>query len=415
MTTPPTPATPRSDVDLFSDEALLDPYPRLRELRDAGPAVWLDRHGAYAVTRYADVRAVLADDETFVSGQGVGLNEIINAMGPGTTLMSDGEVHRHQREIIGRPLTPSALTDLRPDAQSIAAALADRVVARGTFDAIADLAEVLPATWVPDLLGWPSDGRDRLLDWAAATFDGLGPMNDRAATAGESILDMIRYAQRLTKAELPEGCFAARILRAADAGEIEPARCPMLFIDYLGPSLDTTISAVGNAIWLFATHPDQWDLLRREPKRLKAAFNEVLRLESPINCFTRVATSDAVIGGAGHDGVGHLSHEGGEGVEIPAGSRVLLSFASANRDERRWADPERFDITRESAGQLAFGYGEHACVGMGLARLEGAAVLGALLDRVSRIELADEPTRKINNLIRSFQSLPVTVHPAPRS
>jgi cytochrome P450 len=206
---------------------------------------------------------------------------------------------------------------------------------------------------------------------------------------------MIAYAQQLAGASLPERCFAARILRAAAHGEIDASRCPMLFVDYLGPSLDTTISAIGNAIWLLATHPDQWHLLQDEPHRIKAAFNEALRLESPISCFTRVAEVDAVVGG----------------VELPAGSRVLLSFASANRDERRWQEPERFDITRESAGQLAFGHGEHACIGMGLARLEGAAVLSALVERVSRIELAAEPRRKLNNLIRSFESLPVAVDP----
>jgi len=169
----------------------------------------------------------------------------------------------------------------------------------------------------------------------------------------------------------------------------------MLFIDYLAPSLDTTISAIGNAVWLLATHPDQWRLLRTEPDRIKAACNEVLRVESPISCFSRVAATDAEVGG----------------VAVPAGSRVLVSYASANRDERRWSQPDRFDITRESAGQLAFGHGEHACVGMGLARLELAAVLTALVERVGTISLAGEPVRKPNNLIRSFASLPVEVRP----
>ncbi len=387
---------PRSDVDLFTDEVLLDPYPHLRALRDAGPVVWLAAHEVHAATRYAEVRALLDDDATFVSGEGVGLNDFINQGGRGTTLMSDGAEHAGQREIIGRPLTPRALADLRPDAQALADALVDRLVHRATFDAVPDLAEVLPSTWVPDLLGWPADGRQHLLDWGAASFDGLGPLNDRAVAAGDGILGMTAHAQRLAVAELPEGSFAARILAAAERGEIEPGRCPMMIIDYLAPSLDTTISAIGNALWLFATHPDQWQLLRDEPGRVRKALDEVLRLESPISCFTRVAAVDAVVGG----------------VEIPAGSRVLLSFASANRDERRWDDPERFDITRESAGHVAFGHGEHACVGMGLARLEGAAVLSALVERVATIELAAPPRRKLNNLIRSFASLPLTITPA---
>ena len=400
MTDSRSPDVPHYPHDLFTDAALVDPYPHLRALREAGPVVWLDAHEVYAVARYAQVRAVLDDDATFVSGRGVGLNEVINAMGPGTTLMSDGVEHRTQREIIGRPLAPRALADLRPDAQALADGLVDRLVTHGRFDAVTDLAAVLPATWVPDLLGWPLDGRERLLDWAGATFDGLGPMNDRAAAAGTGVMEMIRYAHQLTGTALPEHCFAARILRAAEQGEIEPDRCPMLFVDYLGPSLDTTVSAIGNAIWLLATHPEQWQLLRDEPGRIKGAVNEALRLESPISCFTRVAAVDTVVGGDD------------DGVVVPAGGRVLVSFASANRDERRWDDPERFDVTRESAGQLAFGHGEHACVGMGLARLEAAAVISALVERVERIELAAEPQRKLNNLIRSMRSLPVVVTPA---
>lgn len=384
---------PRSAVDLFSDAVLDDPYPHLRILRDTGPAVWLDAHEVHAVTRYDDVRAVLADDATFVSGEGVGLNDVINLLGRGTTLMSDADEHRVQREIIGRPLTPRAVAELRPDAQAIADALVDRLVATASFDAVTDLAEVLPTTWVPDLLGWPDDGRDRLLDWAAANFDGLGPLNDRSVAAGDRIVEMSEHAQRLAGLQLPDDCFAARILRAAERGEIEHDRCPMLFIDYLAPSLDTTISAIGNAVYLLATHPDEWRRLRAQPHRVKSAFNEALRLESPINCFTRVAATDTRIGD----------------VPIAAGDRVMLSFASANRDERRWAEPERFDITRENAGQLAFGYGEHACVGMGLARLEGTAVLEALVSRVGNIELAGPPVRARNNLIRSFASVPVTV------
>ncbi len=169
----------------------------------------------------------------------------------------------------------------------------------------------------------------------------------------------------------------------------------MAIIDYLAPSLDTTIAALGNAIWLFATHPDQWELVHRQPERVKSAFNEVLRLESPVSGFTRVTTEPTAIAG----------------VEIPVAARVLVSFASANRDERRWDEPERFDITRNNAGHVGFGYGEHACVGMGLARLEAAAVLTALAERVERFELTAPPVRKLNNLIRAFASVPVAVRP----
>jgi cytochrome P450 len=207
---------------------------------------------------------------------------------------------------------------------------------------------------------------------------------------------MTGYAEQVASSAPPEGSMAAGIIEAAARGDIGRNRCPMAIIDYLGPSLDTTIAALGSAVWLFATHPEQWALVRREPDRVKQAFNEVLRVESPISGFTRVTTRPAEIAG----------------VDLPAGARVLVSFASANRDERRWDAPDTFDVSRNSAGHVGFGYGEHACVGMGLARLEGAAVLSALAARVEGFELTGPPVRKLNNLIRSFASLPVTVTPA---
>jgi cytochrome P450 len=385
---------PTYKVDLFADDALAEPYGHYQNLRELGPVVWLSAHDLYAVSRYADVRSVLDTAEVFCSGQGVGFNDFINTIGQGTTLMSDGDQHRRLRNVIVGPLTPKALAQLTPKAQALADQLADQLVRRGQFDAVSDLAEVLPSTWVPELLGWPDEARGRLVGWGSANFDALGPANSRTDAAGPGLMEMATYAGHLAQSTLPEGSMAAGILAAAARGEIDQAQCPLAIVDYLAPSLDTTISALGNAIWLFATHPDQWQLLRREPDRVKHAFNEVLRMETPISSFTRVATRNTEI----------------EGVEVPAGARVMVSYASANRDERHWDHADTFDITRNSAGQIAFGYGDHACAGMGLARLEGAAVLGALVERVERFELTAPPVRKLNNLIRSFASLPVAIH-----
>jgi cytochrome P450 len=248
---------------------------------------------------------------------------------------------------------------------------------------------------VPELLGWPDDAWGRLVDWGSANFNALGPPNARTGAAGAGLLEMANYAIHLAQTTLPEGSMAAGILTAAARGEIDRAQCPLAIIDYLAPSLDTTISALGNAIWLFATHPHQWKLLRRDRDRVKQAFNEVLRMETPISSFTRVTTETTEI----------------DGVEVPAGARVMVSYASANRDERQWEDADVFDITRNSAGHVAFGYGDHACAGMGLARLEGTAVLGALVERVENFELSAPPVRKLNNLIRSFAALPTAVYP----
>jgi len=387
---------PSYGSDIFSDEALYNPYEHYRALRDLGPVVRLEAYDLLAVARYEDVRRVLGDPQTFCSGEGVGLNDLVNTLGKGNTLMSDGELHRVQREVIGRPLMPRALAELQPGVQALADRLVDTLVPLGTFDAVSELAQPLPVTWVPDLLGWPESARNHLLKWAADSFDALGPANDRCTAAYGGMAEMFQFARDVVAAgELVEGSLAANVVDAAERGEITHEQCPAMLTAYLAPSLDTTISAIGNAIWLFATHPDQWELLRAEPTRVKNAFNEVVRLESPLSCFSRyVATTTEI-----------------SGVTIPRGSRVVVMYASANRDERRWEGADDFDITREVSSHLGFGYGVHACAGMGLARLEGNAVLSSLARKVERLEVGT-PVRKVNNLIRSFSSLPVTVHAA---
>ena len=386
---------PVDHVDLFDEDALLDPYPHYQRLRDLGSVVWLAQHDLYAIPRYEDVRAVLGDPAVFCSGRGVALNDFVNEAGQGTTLASDGELHDHLRRIIGKRLTPKAVSSMRAEVTAAAEAVVDELLERGEFDAVTDLAQRLPMSVVPDMLGWPDEGRHHLLEWGSATFDAMGPSNQRAQRALPTVLEMIEFANHTAATgNLTPGSVGAGILDARDRGDVTAQQCPMLLVDYLGPSLDTTISAIGSAIWLFANHPDQWDLVRRDTGRIPAAFNEALRLETPISSFSRVATRETDIAG----------------VHVPEGARVLVMFASANRDERRWDRPETFDCARNAAAHVGFGYGVHACAGAGLARLEAHAILGALAARVRRFELGT-PIRQTNNLIRAFASLPVSVRP----
>jgi cytochrome P450 len=161
----------------------------------------------------------------------------------------------------------------------------------------------------------------------------------------------------------------------------------------MGPSLDTTIFTTSSAIWLFAQNPEQWRLLRLKPDLIPNAINEVVRLESPLQGWSRVATQDA-----------HF----GECV-MPKGSRAIMLWGSANRDERKWELPDRFDITRRNADHMGFGHGVHTCVGMHLAKMEITALLRALIRRVKRFELG-ATTRVVNNVMRGLSKVEVTVH-----
>jgi cytochrome P450 len=385
---------PTSDLDLYSDEVLAEPYEHYRRLREAGPAVWLERHNVWVVARYDSVRAVLRDWKTFSSASGVAVNDVLNIAMRGNTLNSDPPLHDLLRNVVASRMTSQALRPTKEMIDQRAEALVERLVTQRSFDAIEDLAQALPLSIVPDFIGLPQEGREHLLDWAEATFNAMGPMNERCEDAVKKLPELFSYARQLAATgNLQPGSFGAGVIEAQSDGRITEAQCPQLFTAYLVPSVDTTISAVGSAIWLFGRYPDQWDRVRANPSLIPNAFEEVLRLESPLQSFSRLATSDFDV----------------EGISIPAGARVIVLFASANRDERKWEHADTFDVTRNTSGHLGFGYGIHLCAGASLARLEGQAILGALARRVERFDLGTS-TRKLNNVIRSLRTLVVTVH-----
>jgi cytochrome P450 len=250
---------------------------------------------------------------------------------------------------------------------------------------------------VPDLVGWPADQRDNLLPWGAATFDILGTLNKQAVKAFPATLHMLRFARRMVRTRnVMDGSMVDELLTAADNGKLSHAECAPLMIDYIAPSLDTTISAISSALSLFATYPEQWQILRDNPSLINNAVNEVVRFESPLRAFARQARCAADVAG----------------LQIPSGARLLVIYASANRDEREWDAADTFDICRDANRHLGFGQGAHACAGQSLARLETAAMLRALVDRVERIELTGEPAWAINNIIRRHEHLPLKLIPA---
>ncbi len=383
---------PTYGSNIYTTDAIVDPYPHYAALRGLGPVVWLSRHRVYALPTFAECKAVLRDDTTFASEKGVALNALTNRLSRGTTLVSDGAEHDQRRKLVAHRLLPRALRGIDDDIQTQAARVVDAALTRGEVDGVEDLACALPMAVVPDLIGWPREQRTHLLPWGAATFDVLGPMNRRGLRSIPASLRMLAYARRVVRdRSLIEGSVGHEVLLAADAGNVSLAECAPLMIDYIAPSLDTTISAISNALHLFASHPDQWQLLREDPGIIPTAVNEIVRFESPLRAFGRRVTVDTDI--AGH--------------RIPAGAQVLVLFSSANRDELEWDAPDTFDIRRDATRHLGFGHGTHACAGQGLARLETQAMLRALAERVERIELSGSPTWALNNIIRRHERLPL--------
>jgi cytochrome P450 len=321
------------------------------------------------------------------------MNDEMNKVLRGNTLCSDGAHHRRLRRVIAKPLAAMAVKSLNEQITSKAERLVDGLVRKRTFCAVTELATSLPVDIVASAVGLPEQGRERMLVWATQMFDCFGPLNDRTRSAFPVLQEMMHYARtQAVRGNLVPGSWADAILDAIERGDIDRAVCPAMMIDYMGPSLDTTIYAIGSGVWLFAKHPEEWQKICESPSRIPGAINEILRMEAPIQAFSRLLVKNY-----------HMDE-----VTLPARSRAIVFYGAANRDERKLADPHTFNVLRNSADQLAFGSGPHMCVGVHLARLEMNAIFSALAARVKRFHIEHE-VRNLNNVLRGFGQLIVTV------
>lgn len=385
---------PQDPVDLYDDAVIRAPWTHYARLRAKGPVVWLSRLQNYAFTQYAVVRQGLRDHETFVSGKGVAADDFGCSHLRGNTVASDPPRHGALRGAMMPPLLPAAIAQIKPRVQSVADALVERCLDAGSVDAIPDLAQGLPLAVVRDLVGLPDFGRANMLKWAGAAFDVLGVQNARGQAAQTAIAEMRSFiARNATPDKLKPGSWTHRITEMARSGKIDAELAPFALRDYINPSLDTTISAIGHLLYHLGRDPTALDRLRTTPALRLNAAHEAVRIGTPIRAFSRHTVKPVDI--AGH--------------RLPAGARVMMLFASANRDETVFAAPDRFAIDRANARRhLGFGAGIHMCVGMHLALLEIECLINALVARCQQLETG-AATPAMNNSICAHASLPMTI------
>jgi cytochrome P450 len=376
---------------IFTGPVLEDSRALFRTLRDLGDAVWIPDLSLYIVARYADVVAALRAPDILISGEGVSVNAEQNAAAGmfTSTILSDGERHRHFKRIVTRPLTPTAMAALKEHTDSLARERVAMLADGQSFDAIAQIANYLPLMIVAQMLGIRGVDSERMLAWSSSAFDAFGPSDcQQVANSAERLHDFGLFMQGLNRDDLVPGGWADALFTAADAGEISLDEARGLLGDYLIPSLDTTIYAIGEMLNGLATTPGAWDKVRANPGLIAGTIDEAVRLATPLRGFTRLAVADF-----------QLSE-----TLIPAGSRVWLMYGAANRDERKYPEPDRFDVERNPRDHLGWGHGVHLCLGKALARLEMEAILRALVDHVGCIEREDA-RRVINNSAQGFSEL----------
>lgn len=387
----------QSDFDPFDGNTRRDPYPALASLRASGPVVRLTKYDIWAVPRYAEIKKIFADHVNFSNAGGSGVVNYFRQKPwrpPSIILEVDPPVHTRTRTVLARILSPGAMRRLANDFKAKAVALIDALVEQGSFDAIRDLAEVFPVGVFPHALGIDREGREHFLTYGAMVFAGFGPENDYFRELMKHAPVVLPWIEAKCRREaLAPGSFGAQVYEAADAGEITEEEAPLLVRSFLSAGLDTTISAIGMALYSLARHPKQWAILAADPSLARTAFDETLRYDSSAPYVFRTTPHETEIAG----------------VPIGKHEKVLLLVASANRDENHWERPKELDITRRVAGHMAFGTGIHGCVGQMVSRLEAEAVLAALAARVASIEIAGEAVYRDSSGLRALSSLPVRV------
>ena len=393
-------ATATSDIyyDPYDFEIDADPYRVWKRLRDEAPLYYNEKYDFYALSRFDDVERGLSDWQTYSSAEGSVL-EVIKAnmeMPPGLFIFEDPPQHDLHRGLLSRVFTPRRLASIEPQVREFCARSLDPLVGSRGFDFIKDLGAQMPMRTIGMLLGIPEDDQEAIRD---RLDDGLrledGVMPESAGTGGMGM----EFAEYIDwRADHPSDDLMTELLQAEFTDEDGSTRTLTRdeILGYIGllagAGNETTTRLIGWTGKLLAEHPDQRDELVANPGLIPNAIEEILRFEPPSPVQARLVTTDAEW----------------HGQTVPGGSIVLLLNASANRDERRYEDPDRLDIHRESGRHLTFGYGIHFCLGAHLARMEGRVALEEVLKRFPHWEIDwDNAVQARTSTVRGWDTLPV--------
>jgi cytochrome P450 len=392
-----------SDIyyDPYDFEIDTDPYPVWKRLRDERPLYHNERYDFYAVSRFEDVDRCSLDWETYVSSRGTVLELIKSGteLPPGSIIFEDPPAHHVHRRLLARVFTPRNINGLEPKIREFCARSLDPLVGAGRFDFIHDLGAQMPMRTIGMLLGIPEQDQEairdhideglRLTESAMPDVDAMYGDTD----PGSEFEEYIEW-----RANHPSDDLMTELLQAEyedETGALRRLSRPEVisYVNLLAAAgNETTTRLIGWTGKVLAEHPDQRAELVERRDLVPNAIEELLRYESPSPVQARYVTRDVEL----------------HGGTVPAGSALLLLTASANRDERKFPDADRFDIHRSIDRQLAFGYGIHFCLGSALARLEGRVALEEVLERFPTWEVDwDNAVQARTSTVRGWERLPV--------
>lgn len=382
--------------DMFVPETLRDPYPLYEELRELGPAVYNPTYGVYMIPRWSAVARVLKEYETFTSSAGAGMSDIRkpgNWRPAGPLVETDPPNHTPIRRALNKIMSPVVVRNWRETVMAEGEKIVDEALAKGSFDAVRDLAEEIVVRVFPTALGLQLD-RDKIVNVGDLNFNAIGPANDLYKAALKRMEPLNEWFTKAQQREaLIPGGWGEQIFEAEGRGELPEGTASGLMMTILRGGMDTTISGIGYTLMHLARNPQQWEYLKANPDKSTAAFIEAIRLEAPIQTFFRTTTKDVEL----------------DGVQLKAETKCQVLPGSANRDPRQWQNPDAFDISRKTDDHLSFGHGVHNCLGQMIARLEAEAVIRPFAQKVERFEITGPIDLRLINCLRTLKELPIKV------
>jgi cytochrome P450 len=392
-------SAPPLDFDPYAYAVHEDPYPIYARLRAEAPAYWNERLGFWALSRHADVLSGFKDWTRFSSRNGVSLDlDAFHANAETTMsfLAMDPPRHDRLRVLVSRAFTPRRVTSLEPHVRALALRYLDEIGDRGgDCDFIRDFAGKVPMDVISEMIGVPAADRAQLREWADLVVHRDEGVQGLPPAAAQSALRMLHYftemladRKRTPRDDLTGALIAAEIDgdRLADREIIG-----FLFLMVVAGN-ETTTKLLGNALYWLWRHPSERDRLRADPTLVPRWVEETLRYDNSTQALARVVATDTEL----------------HGEKLRAGDRLVLLLGAANRDERVFAEPDRYDLLRDTSASLAFGQGVHFCLGASLARLEARIALEEVWRRMPDYEIDTNGITRVHSVnVRGFAALPL--------
>jgi cytochrome P450 len=387
------------ELNPFSHEFQEDPYPVYRWLRDEAPCYRNETLGFYALTRYADVVEASQQPTLYSSAQGTTIEHLDTSGLLPMMIFMDPPDHDRHRRLVNRAFTPRSVAELEPFVRRTARRYLEPLGEKGGGDFVEEFSALLPMDVIMEMLGVPSTDRNQMRRWMDTGLERLEEPPYIGTEAIEAMANAIVYWQGLLaeKRDHPDQSLMSKLCEAevTEGGETTRLSDDEIigFCSLIGAAgTETLTKLLANAVVLFGRSPGEWDKLLSDPAgRAPAAVEETLRYWAPSQYQGRVLSDDVEL----------------HGVAMPAGSRVLLVTGSANRDEREYEDPDRFDLDRASHLAAGFGHGLHFCLGAALARLEGRVGLEEFSAAFPRYEVDESKARRVHQSnVHGFASVP---------